>query len=242
MRILAIGNSFSQDASRYLNQAARRSGLNIEVANLMIGGCPLEKHYRNMLSGEKAYSLEYNGSSTGFNVSLTEALLTAHWDVITVQQVSHDAPRYETYTPYITELVAYIRKCAPKAKLIIHQTWGYEEGSARLTRELKYETTAQMLSDVVESYRKAAEEIKADGIIPSGEMMYKLHESGIEKVHRDTFHASFGVGRYALALLWMRMLCGVSVTGNSFLDFDVPVTDEEKKIAWAVVDSFEPIK
>ena len=73
-------------------------------------------------------------------------------------------------------------------------------------------------------------------------MMYKLHESGIEKVHRDTFHASFGVGRYALALLWMRMLCGVNVTGNSFSDFDVPVTDEENKIAWAVVDSFEPIK
>ena len=87
MRILAIGNSFSQDASRYLSQAARRSGLNIEVANIMIGGCPLERHYRNMLSGEKAYMLEYNGSYTGFNVSLTEALLTAHWDVITVQQV-----------------------------------------------------------------------------------------------------------------------------------------------------------
>ncbi|MBR2431830.1 MAG: DUF4886 domain-containing protein [Clostridia bacterium] len=242
MRILAIGNSFSQDAARYLHATAVRSGLNIEIANLMIGGCPLEKHYRNMLSGEKAYSLEYNGSSTGFNVSLTEALLTAHWDVITVQQVSHDAPRYDTYTPYITELVAYIRKCAPKAKLIIHQTWGYEDGSARLTQELKYEKSADMLRDVVASYKKAAEEIKADGIIPSGEMMYKLHESGIEKVHRDTFHASFGVGRYALALLWIRMLSGISITGNSFSDFDVPVTEEEKRIAWTVVDSFEPIK
>ena len=166
MRILAIGNSFSQDASRYLNQAARRSGLNIEIANLMIGGCSLERHYRNMLSEEKAYSLEYNGSSTGFNVSLTEALLTAHWDIITIQQVSHDAPRYQTYTPYITELVAYIRKCAPKAKLIIHQTWSYEEGSARLTQELKYNTGAEMLSDVVASYNKAADEIGAEGIIP----------------------------------------------------------------------------
>jgi hypothetical protein len=70
-------------------------------------------------------------------------------------------------------------------------------------------------------------------------MMYKLSQSGIDKVHRDTFHASFGVGRYALALLWLRTLCKVNVTGNSFADFDAPVTDEEKKIAWEVVDSFE---
>ena len=239
MRILAIGNSFSQDAARYLRGAAVRAGLNIEVANLMIGGCPLERHYRNMLSGEKAYMLEYNGCYTGFNVSLNEALLSSHWDVITIQQVSHFAPKYHTYTPYIAELAAYIRRCAPNAKLIIHQTWAYEEGSARLTEELKYEKSADMLSDIVACYNKAAEEIKADGVIPSGEMMYKLSQSGIDKVHRDTFHASFGAGRYALALLWLRTLCKVSVTDNSFADFDAPVTDEEKKIVWKVVDSFE---
>lgn len=239
MRVLAIGNSFSQDAMRYLNQAALRSGIKMDVANLMIGGCSLETHYRNMLSGEKRYMLEFNGSYTGFNVSLGEALLTAHWDVITIQQVSHEAPFYNKYTPYIRDLAAYIRKCAPKAKLMIQQTWAYEEGCNRLINELKFEKSADMLAKIVESYNKAAEEIGADGIIRSGEMMYKLSESGIDKVHRDTFHASFGVGRYALALLWLRTLCKVSVTGNSFIDFDAPVTDEEKKIVWEVVDSFE---
>jgi hypothetical protein len=239
MRILAIGNSFSQDAMRYLNQAALRSGIKMDVTNLMIGGCSLETHYRNMLSGEKRYMLEYNGSYTGFNVSLSEALLTAHWDVITIQQVSNEAPFYSKYEPYLNELAAYVRKCAPKAKLMIHQTWAYEEGSNRLINELKFEKSADMLAKIVESYNKAAEEIGADGIIRSGEMMYKLSQSGIDKVHRDTFHASFGAGRYALSLLWLRTLCKVSVTGNSFADFDAPVTDEEKKIVWEVVDSFE---
>lgn len=239
MRILAIGNSFSQDAMGYLNQAALRSGIKMDVTNLMIGGCSLETHYRNMLSGEKRYMLEHNGSYTGFYVSLNEALLTCHWDVITIQQVSNEAPFYSKYEPYLQELAAYIRKCAPKAKLMIHQTWAYEEGSARLTNELKFEKSADMLAKIVESYNKAAEEIGADGIIRSGEMMYKLSQSGVDKVHRDTFHASFGAGRYALSLLWLRTLCKVSVTGNSFADFDAPVTDEEKKIVWEVVDSFE---
>lgn len=240
MRVLAIGNSFSQDAMRYLHQSALRSGIKMDVANLMIGGCPLEWHYQNMLSGAKKYSLEFNGASTGFSVSLSEALLSSHWDVITIQQVSHQAPFYDKYyVPYINELAAYIRKCAPRAKLVIHQTWAYEEGSSRLINELKFEKSADMLAKIVESYGKAAEAIGADGIIRSGEMMYKLSESGIGKVHRDTFHAGLGAGRYALSLLWLRTLCKVSVTGNSFADFDAPVTDEEKEIVWKVVDSFE---
>ena len=74
MEILAIGNSFSQDATRYLHRIARAAGVTLNVTNLYIGGCSLERHYRNMLSGERAYKLECNGEQTGFPVSLEEAL------------------------------------------------------------------------------------------------------------------------------------------------------------------------
>ena len=50
-------------------------------------------------------------------------------------------------------------------------------------------------------------------------------------VHRDTFHASLGLGRYAIALAWYEMLTGNSTENNSFRDFDVPVSEEEVKIA-----------
>jgi len=241
MRILAIGNSFSQDATRYLKGCAKCAGVKVDVVNLYIGGCSLETHHRNMLTEEKKYSLEFNGETTGFYVSLKDALLSSHWDVITVQQVSRLSPDYNSYEPYLTELAAYIRKCAPKARLIVHETWAYEEGSVRLTEELGFSKGIDMLNAVCESYKKAANSINAYGIIPSGEMLYKLWENGIEKVHRDSFHASMGIGRYALALLWLRMLSGVSVANNSFSDFDVPVSEEEKNIAWSVVDSFEPL-
>ena len=48
MRILAIGNSYSQDATRYLHQIARRGGVALNVSNLYIGGCPLSRHFKNM--------------------------------------------------------------------------------------------------------------------------------------------------------------------------------------------------
>lgn len=117
INILSIGNSFSQDAQRYLNRIAKLDGVELKTFNLYIGGCPLSYHYRNMLSEERKYVLEMNGEYTGFFVSLKEALLNRDWDVITLQQVSSQAPCYDTYQPYLNELAEYIRKYAPKAKL-----------------------------------------------------------------------------------------------------------------------------
>ena len=85
MNILSIGNSFSQDAQRYLHRIAKADGFEMNTFNLYIGGCQLWKHYRNMLSGERIYELEMNGEATGFFVSLKEALLNRRWDVVTVQ-------------------------------------------------------------------------------------------------------------------------------------------------------------
>ena len=122
MKILCIGNSFSQDATHYLHQIARSNGDDIQVANLYIGGCPLEKHFRNMHSEERVYNLMYNGQTTYFMVSIKEALLNRSWDIVTVQQASPSSPKPATYTPYGEELVAYVRKLCPKAKVQILRT------------------------------------------------------------------------------------------------------------------------
>lgn len=226
MNVLAIGNSFSQDATRYLHQIAKADKYDLQVTNLYIGGCPLERHYRNMLSGARAYGLQYDGIETGFNVSLDEAIFNRHWDVITLQQVSHFSFKPETYEPYLSSLAAYVRKCAPSAKLYIHQTWSYEEGCRRLTEELKM-TSAEMLAGIVKTYGEMAKMIEADGIIRSGEMMFSLSKLLGGGIHRDTYHATYGLGRYALGLLWYKTLTGASVLGNTFCDFDQPIEDEK---------------
>lgn len=157
MNILSIGNSFSQDAQRYLHQIARADGVKLTCVNLYIGGCPLSRHYRNMLSEKSEYSLEVNGSNTGFCVSLKDALLNRDWDVITIQQVSHNSMSYDTYQPYLDTLMAYVRQLAPKAKIAVHQTWAYEQDSKRLNEELGYSDYKQMLSDVTNAYQTAAQ-------------------------------------------------------------------------------------
>ncbi len=241
MRILTIGNSFSEDATRYLSKIAAAQGVYFEVVNICIGGCSLERHYRNMLGDKKDYMLCYNGSFTGFYTTLEEALLSREWDVVTIQQVSHESCKRESFYPYITELADYIRTCQPKAKLLLQETWAYEEGSHRLTVELGYESHKAMLKDVQAAYKEAAEREGLDGVIPSGTLFGMMLDKGIEKVHRDTFHASWGLGRYALGLLWFRMLTGKSVAENSFAALDAPASADDIAIAKSCVDSFAPI-
>lgn len=230
MTVLSIGNSFSEDAQRYLHHIACADGVELTTFNLYIGGCPLSLHYRNMLTDERAYDLEMNGERTGFRVSLKEALLNRDWDVVTIQQVSSEAPYYDTYQPYLNAVVECVRQCVPKAKIAVHQTWAYEQGSRRLNEELGYADHRDMFNDIKLAYQDAAEEIKADFIIPSGELFQTLLANGIEKVHRDTYHASYGPGRYALGLLWYATLTGNEVKDNTFSSFDEEISQTELEI------------
>lgn len=231
MNVLSIGNSFSQDAQRYLHQIAKADGVELNAYNLYIGGCPLSFHYRNMLSEAKNYGLEVNGVITGFAVSLKEALLNRSWDVITIQQVSNQSPDYDTYQPFLDKVIEYVRLYQPKAKIVVHQTWAYEQGSYRLNEELGYKDHTDMFRDIKESYQKAYKAINADVLIPSGEVLQNLIAKGIKKVHRDTYHLSYGIGRYTVGLLWYKVLTGNSVENNTFCDFDEEITKEDIEIA-----------
>ena len=161
MNILAIGNSFSQDATRYVHAIARSIGQKWNTANLYIGGCPLEKHFRNMHTEACAYELQWNGTNTGFYVSLREALLSRSWDIITLQQASHYSAFYDTYQPYLNELAAYVRSLCPKAKLYIHQTWAYEANSQKL-ESVAFPTPDAMFAAVEKAYDQAAAVQRAD--------------------------------------------------------------------------------
>ena len=240
MNVLAIGNSFSVDAMRYLHGIARAAGIDMKAVCLYYSGCSLERHFRYMMAGEKSYELQYNGELTGFFVSMKEALLSREWDVITLQQASGYSAQADSYYPYINVLYDFVKQHAPKAKILIHQTWAYEQGSLKL-ENAGYTDHKDMFRDIEKAYEQAREKVGADGLIPSGRMFQYLLANGFEKVHRDTFHATRGAGRYALGLLWFRVLTGRSVMDNTFCDFDEPVTQEEMSIIKAYVEQIAPV-
>ena len=49
VKILAIGNSFSEDAvEEHLSDLARAEGLDVIICNMYIGGCSIERHVNNL--------------------------------------------------------------------------------------------------------------------------------------------------------------------------------------------------
>lgn len=229
-KVLSISNSFGVDANRYLYGISRSMGDDIKIVTLYIGGCSLYRHYRNMLSGEAAYQLYVDGIDTGFKVSLKDALLSDEWDVITFQQASHKSFDISTYTPYLPELSAYVKKMAPEAKQYIHGTWGYS-GEKLQKSVVPYDDTLTMFRDIRKTYSEAQKLISADGLIPCTAAMEKLFVAIGVNAHRDGSHASSGVGRYMLGLVWYMVLFGKKVDENTYRDFDVEVTDEEIALA-----------
>ena len=47
-KILCIGNSFSEDATTFLNPMLTSYGIDTLVVNLFIGGCSLQQHWENI--------------------------------------------------------------------------------------------------------------------------------------------------------------------------------------------------
>ncbi len=225
IKILAIGNSFSQDALRYLHGMMRSAKIDCKVVNLYIGGCSLYRHYRNMLSEERAYSFEINGMSTGLFVSLKEALLSDEWDFVSLQESSPKTGSYECYEPYIGALADYVRLHCPPAKLLIHKTWTFAEGCPRFKLS-PFETPEEMFPAITECYERAAKEIGAEMIIPSGDAMYRLYREIGDETYRDGFHANKVHTRYMLGLVWFASLTGRSIDEVTFRDLDGEISDE----------------
>ena len=55
VKILAVGNSFSTDAAEsYVDDLAIADGLQLIIANMYIGGCSLERHWKNAEGDRKS--------------------------------------------------------------------------------------------------------------------------------------------------------------------------------------------
>jgi len=223
VKLLAIGNSFSTDATRYLKDVAQSAGADIHVVNLYIGGCSLQRHAQNIAEDAPAYVYELNGCATSRMVSIREALTEDTWDIVTIQQASHDSGRPETYEPWGTQLLEYVRTYAPQAACWFHMTWAYELGSDHPGFPNYQCSQETMYQSILSASRKFAD---AHGlpIIPSGLVIQALRKNpefdyahGGLSLCRDGFHMSLDYGRYAVAAVWVETLLKTSVLEATFV-------------------------
>jgi len=213
IKILSVGNSFSQDAQRYLHDVCAAGGVEIRAVNLYIDGCSLERHGDNLKNGTDPYDYELNGVMQR-QVQLTEAAQEGEWDIVTFQQASHFSGLWDTYQPWLGELSDYFHRVQPKARQYIHQTWAYEYDSDHGGFVSYNNDREEMHRRLADAYDRAAAAIGAS-VIPVGEVIHTLRSEaafdpvrGGHRLSRDGFHLSLGYGRYAAAAVWTAVLFG----------------------------------
>lgn len=227
IKVLSIGNSFSQDAHKWLHDIAETDDFKLDTDNLFIGGCSLDMHWDNVIGNTAAYDMEGNGGKFIKKVSINEALEIEKYDIITLQQVSALSGKPQTYIPYITKLADLVREKQPEAKLYLHRTWSYEIDSNQNGFEEYNKNQKEMYRRLCDASEMAAKIIDAV-IIPVGNVIQSLrenekefdYENGGLSLCRDGFHLSLDYGRFAAAAVWYKTLTGRNVNMQKFVDLN----------------------
>ena len=173
VRLLTIGNSFSQNATQYLGALAKAGGHELIHTPLAIAGAPLELH-ATMARKHAQDPLDKSGLySTGRG--LQEELQSDKWDFVTIQQASILSHDLATYRPYARRLYDLIRTNASQAEMVMHETWAYRcddpRFAAKAPKPGEPATQEAMYQGLTNAYRTIAGQLGVR-LLPVGEAFH----------------------------------------------------------------------
>ena len=164
LKILTIGNSFTDSLAEYFPQAVRSARCEVDFYRANFGGCELERHWSYICAEESSEICRiYNGGT-----KMKDILAGNKWDIVTIQQASHASWQWETYLPFAANIRDYIKKYAPQAEVVIQQTWAYHPYDPRIRTGGEWGFDQQgMYERLTQCYKKLAAVLNAR-LIPAG--------------------------------------------------------------------------
>ncbi len=229
LRILGIGNSFTDDGMMYLPDLLEAAGIkNVVLGRMYIGRCSLERHCVEYENNTEAY--RYNKSrgnrwmKVSDGVSLTNGIEDEDWDIIVLQQSSPKSGNYTTYQPWLDRLTEIVRwHCTNAgASIVWQQTWAFATTSEH--KEFpRYENDQQLMFDsIIAATTDMIEDTSIEIIIPSGTAIQNMRQTEFNdslELTRDGHHLSHTAGRYTAACTWFQALIApvfkTTVAGNT---------------------------
>lgn len=207
LKVLMVGNSFSDDTIFYASRIAESYGINLELYDAYIASCTIDIHYNKLTNNNADYSLRsMNGSEWNYlnNQTLTSILNYESWDIITVQQASSAIGRASSYSN-LSNLVNGIRNVVgSNPKLYWYQTWSYDSTYMEYNDYFSYfnNNPVTMYNAINTCYDSQVASLGVfDKLIPAGTVVQNLRTSYMgETFTRDGKHMSSVHGRYLLGL------------------------------------------
>lgn len=220
LRILAIGNSFSADAvEQNLWELLDAADIPAVVGNIYASGSYLAHHW-NRAVGDKAeyryFKRAEEGSVSLENQTLPQGLLDEQWTVISLQQASDLSGLYDTYFPYLPDLMKWIGERS-EAEIVFHQTWAYPANSTHSAFANYGNDQEAMYKAIVDAVSRATEACGIQTVIPVGTAVQNARTSRLgDTLNRDGLHLELTYGRYLAACVWFEALTGLDVRKNPY--------------------------
>ena len=246
LKILAIGNSFTEDAFDFLPDLIQSAKIkNITIAQLIHGGSSLKDHYKCYQENSATYYFLVRSDQGAFvaqSYTLQQAITYTDWDIVVLQQLSCDAGRYQTYQPYLDNLTCAIKLNCKNAGVVLawQMTWAYGSQCTFVGFNYYNRNQKKMYKAIVETNKILLANTDIDIIIPSGTAIQNLRNTSLNnpplEITRDNQHIDLGAGRYTLACTWFQTLIApcfhTSIAGNSFRTAhgNIPVTNDNYRI------------
>ena len=237
LKVLDIGNSYTQDAQTYLPQIINASGIDDDFS--LYRAFRPSASFKTWVdcwndSDNEYYSIDFcagtslggiSGSGSASDGALfRKALQSVKWDIILIHQVSTYSNDYSLWEGngaggYLQELIRIIRVTNPQATigyLMTHSYrgsyWANSEGSSYLRWR-----------NIADATKQLKLEYGIDFIIPYGTAVQNLRSSSLNdgyEFSEDGTHMGAGLGDYVAGCCYFESLLapryGVSIWGNTF--------------------------
>ncbi len=239
--ILFIGNSFSDDTETYMVDILLNLGYtNINIGNLYIGGCSIDTHYANIMSGNSAYDFRmrsHNGRKYteyvrttvgGIKQSMAFAIAYKAWDIISVQQASGDSGKADTYSN-LSALVEEVQNKAtnPDVQFVFNMTWAYQADSTHAQFPDYNSNQMTMYNAIVSAVQSKVNYT----VVPNGTAIQNARTSFIgDKLTRDGYHLDLNIGCYIAGLTFVAKVTGADITNFAYAPNGVTKAQHEVAI------------
>ena len=237
LKVLDIGNSYTDDATAMLPLIVKNSGSDLSdmcLYKAIRGGASFKNWYDIYYDNDNAkYTISKvlggidaaitTGTGEGTDGSLfREALENEEWDIIIIHQYSKYAPYFEEWGTtnaggYLNEFLSLIKDKQPQAVigfLLVHSYWDGYEGN-------KENSSFDRWRLIANSVKRLCEDYGIDFVIPYGTAVENLRSSSWNNDYDltlDGTHCGLGLCRYTSACCYYESLIaprsGISVYGN----------------------------
>lgn len=238
LKVLDIGNSYTDDATAMLPMIVKASGADVSdmcLYKAIRGGASFKNWYDIFYDKDpSSYSIKKVIGGMEANITIgegrandgalfREALMQEKWDLIIIHQVSSYAPYYDQWKGkgnggYLNELLSLIKEHQPQAAigfLLIHSYWDDYSGNQEKSSMKRWELIAQ-------SVKRLCNDYQIDIVIPYGTAIENLRTSIHNNEYdltRDGTHCGYGLCRYTAACCYYESLIAprseISVLGNT---------------------------